>query len=479
MKPPRISALTVAAVAALTAGGCAHRAAYVPPAISAPAAYKENANWKPAQAGDTAVRGDWWEMFGDPQLNALEAQVDIRNDTLKVFEARFTEARALVRASESARYPQVSGGAEVTGVKPSGNRAISSFHDSYADLALPVSASYEADVWGRIRSSIAASRASAQASAADVETARLSIHAELAADYVTLHGLDRDEELLSSAVEAYTRALELTQNRFTGGLASRADVAQAETQLETTRAQAVDAELDRALVEHAIAVLVGQPASTFSIPVSSLTTGPPDVPVGIPSGLLERRPDIAAAERRVAAANAQVGVAAAANYPLLTLSGGAGFESSAIGSLLTGVSSFWAIGPALVQNIFDAGKRHALADQARASYEEAAAFYQSAVLSAFREVEDQLATLRLLEREGAIQDRAVDASERSLMQATNRYQGGVTTYLEVVTAQTAALTNERVAARILARRMSASVLLLKVVGGGWNRQSLPTLTAGK
>jgi NodT family efflux transporter outer membrane factor (OMF) lipoprotein len=273
--------------------------------------------------------------------------------------------------------------------------------------------------------------------------------------------------LLDSAVGTFEKALELTQNRFRGGIASQADVAQAETVLETTRAQAVDVGVGRASLEHAIAILVGRPASAFAIAVAPMADAPPAVPAGVPSTLLERRPDIAAAERRVAAANAQLGVATAAFYPRVLLSGAAGFESSALGSLLTGTSSFWSIGPALAANIFDAGRRRAVSEQARAAQEQATAVYREAVLVAFREVEDQLAALRILDQEAAIQRRAVEAAERSLMQATNRYRGGLASYLEVTSAQNAALINQRTAVGILTRRMNASVLLMKGLGGGW------------
>jgi NodT family efflux transporter outer membrane factor (OMF) lipoprotein len=292
-----------------------------------------------------------------------------------------------------------------------------------------------------------------------------------------LRGLDAEKALLDSTVAAYARALELTQNRFRGGLASQADVAQAETQLETTRAEAVDVGAARATLEHAIATLVGQAASSFSVEVLPLAAAPPSVPAGVPSDLLERRPDIAAAERRVAAANAQVGVTTAALYPILTLSATAGFEASSFGSWLATASNFWSIAPALLVNVFDAGARRATSDQARALYAESAATYRETVLSAFQEVEDELATLRVLQEEAAIQANAVAAAEHSLDLATNRYRGGVVTYLEVITAQSAALTNQRAAVNVLTRRMDTTVLLIKALGGGWDRALLPELTA--
>jgi len=464
-------------LAVLGIPGCASRTKYVRPTTEFVPVYKENANWKPAQPRDQAARGDWWELFGDPQLTALEQQVTVSNETLKAIEAQFVQAQALLRGARSGLYPQATAGPAITNAQPSANSATSPFHHDYSDFTVPVGVSYEADAWGRIHDIVESTRTSAQATAADLETARLSVHAELALDYFALHGLDRDQELLNAAVTAYERALQLTTNRFQGGIASQADVALAETQLETTRAESVDVRAQRATLEHAIAVLAGQPASSFSIPAVPLTASPPDIPAGVPSDLLERRPDIAAAERRVASANAQIGVATAAYYPLLTLSGVAGFDSSSFGSWLASASNFWSVGPAALVTVFDAGRRHAAADQARAAYVEAAASYRASVLSAFRDVEDELATLRVLEEEAAVQDRAVAAAERSLALATNRYAGGVTTYLEVITAQSAALTNERVANSLLVRRMDASVLLLKGLGGGWNQSSLPQMMA--
>ena len=456
----------------LAVSACAPKTVYVKPTVDLAPAFRENADWKPAQPGDELLRGAWWELFGDPELNALEAQIDLSNQTLRAAEAQFAQARAIVRGTRANLYPTVDVIPSVSRGEQSGNRSASTFHQANNDFILPVQVSYEADVWGRIRSAVSASQAAAQASAADLESARLSLHAELASDYFTLRGIDRDRQLLDAAVESFEKTLELTQNRFNGGIASQADVAQAETVLETTRAQAVDVGVARAAMEHAIAVLIGKPAAALTIGVAPMSDAPPAVPVGMPSELLERRPDIAAAERRVAAANAQLGVATAAFFPRLILSGSAGFESSPLGSLLTGTSSFWSIGPALVINAFDAGRRRATQDQARAVQDQATASYRQAVLIAFREVEDQLAALRILDEEAAIQRRAVDAAQRSLAQATNRYRGGLASYLEVTSAQNAALANQRTAVGILTRRMNASVLLLKGLGGGWQVASL-------
>jgi NodT family efflux transporter outer membrane factor (OMF) lipoprotein len=476
-------AAVVATLTAGAAGACAPTTRYVAPAVETAPAFREDANWKVAQPNDAVLRGNWWELFGDPDLNAIEQQVDVSNQNLKAAAAQFAQARALLRGTRSNLFPQVTANPSISRSAQSSNRAAPSVHRSFSDYVLPVEASYEADVWGRIHGAIDASRANAQASAADLEAARLSIHAELAVDYLTLRGVDRDRQLLESAVASFEKALELTGNRFRGGIASQADVALAETQLETTRAQAVDVAVGRAALEHAIAVLVGRPPSALTIAAAppeapeSKTTGPPTVPAAVPSELLERRPDIAAAERRVAAAHAQVGVATAAFYPVLSLSGLAGFESSSFGSWLAGASSLWTVGPAAVVNVFDGGRRRAGADLARGAYEQASALYRESVLAAFREVEDQLAALRILDEEAAIEARAVDAAERSLTQATNRYRGGLASYLEVTFAQSVALANQRAAVDILTRRMTASVLLVKGLGGGWQAATLPAAPA--
>ncbi len=459
----------------VASAGCAPKTHYAAPEAPKVPAFKENANWKPPEPRDAEIRGAWWEIFGDPTLNAFEGRIDLSNQTLRAVAAQFEQARALARGARANLGPQVGFNPTIGGIRPSGERAISSFHDPYLDVVVPLSVSYEADVWGRLHGILAANTALAQASAADLESARLSVHAELAADYFALRGLDREQELLNNTVAADQQALDLTQNRFRGGLSSQADVAQAETQLETTRAQAIDVGVARQSLEHAIALLLGEPASTFAIPIAPLAVEPPGVPVGLPTTLLERRPDIAAAERRVAAASAQVGVATSAFYPILTLSGSAGFESSAIGSLLSGPASFWAVGPALLVNVFDNGRRRAAKEQAVAFFNQTAANYQESVLSAFREVEDQLAALRILDDEARVQANAVAASERSLALANNRYRGGVASYLEVITAQGFALANERAAVNILTRRMAATVQLLKALGGGWNVSTLPVV----
>jgi len=446
---------------------CAPKQNYVPPAPAAAPAFKENANWKPAQPRDAEIKGSWWSVFNDPVLEGFEGRIDISNQTLKISEARFAQSRATVRGATANLYPQVSAAPAIAAAQSSATREVPGTHQPYVDLLLPLDASYEVDVWGRLHGLVTAAHAAAQASAADLETARLSLHAELALDYFVLRGLDREQQILNSAVDAYAQALELTQNRFRGGLSSGADVAQAETQLETTRVQAVDARVERAALEHAIAVLVGELPATFTVAPTPLDLTPPDVPIGVASELLERRSDVAAAERRVASAFAEVGVATSAFYPQVTLSATVGFASNTFGRWLSTASNFWAAGPSAAINVFDFGRRRAAAAEARAGFEIASAGYQEAVLAAFREVEDQLSALRILEEEAAIQDRAIAAARRSLTLANNRYRGGVASYLEVITAQSFALGNERAGVNLLTRRMTATVLLLKALGGDW------------
>jgi NodT family efflux transporter outer membrane factor (OMF) lipoprotein len=433
-------------------------------------------NWKTAQPSDQLAKGKWWEIFQDPQLNALEEQINISNQTLKAAQAQYQQARAIVRINRSDQFPTVSAGVTATRNHQSVNRPNGRLapSNSYTDLQLPVDASYEADVWGRVRRAVQAARANAQASAADLESVSLSLHAELASDYFQLRSLDAEFQLLNSTVAAYEKALQLTQNRYSGGVVSQVDVAQAQTQLETTRAQATDIGVQRSQLEHAIAVLTGQAASAFSVVVTPLANVPPMVPAGLPSDLLERRPDIAGNERRMAAANAQIGVAQAAYYPTITLSAAGGFEGSSITNWFNGPSGFIAAGASALETVFDAGRRHAITDEAKAAFDQSVANYHETVLTAFEEVEDSLAALRLLEEEARTQDAAVSAAQHSLELSINRYKGGVATYLEVITAQSTALTDQRTAVEISGRRMLASVSLIRALGGGWNAASLPT-----
>jgi NodT family efflux transporter outer membrane factor (OMF) lipoprotein len=463
------------AAAACAASGCAAGPKYVPPDPSPPPAFKELGPWKAAEPADDRARGPWWTVFRDDQLNALEEQLTVSNQTLKAVAAQFQQARALVRSAESGRMPQVGAGASIGAVDPSDNKPAASKASTlrYTDYTVRADVAYEADVWGRVSRTIEASRAAAQASAADLESVSLSLHSELAQNYFEVRALDAERQLIDTSVTAFERALELTRNRYKGGVASGVDVAQAETQLHSARAQAIDLGVRRAQLEHAIAVLVGQPASGFGIPAAPLSVTPPSIPVGLPSAVLEQRPDIAGAERRLMAANAQIGVAEAARFPLVALTGSAGFESADLGNWLKLASNFWSVVPAVAVSVFDGGKRRAGVDQAIAAYQRADAQYRDAVLVAFREVEDNLAALRILAEEAAAQTLAVEAAQRSLTLSTNRYRGGVATYLEVVITQAAALQAQRNALGILRRQMAASVLLVKALGGGWDRSSLP------
>ena len=458
--------------------GCAVGPRYAKPTATAPPSYKEvPPDWKTAAPSDQIARGKWWEIFQDPQLNALEEQVNVSNENLKAAEAQFRQARALVRFNRAAYYPTVTAGASAEREHLSTHRPLvpASTRTNGTDLVLPVDVSYEADVFGRVRHTVEAARADAQASAADLETVRLSLHAELAFDYFEMRTLDAEEQLLKSNVTSFERALELTQNRYKGGVSSAVDVAQAQTQLENTRTQAIDVMIQRSQNEHAIAALIGQPASTFTAAAAAWNSPPPEIPPGLPSELLERRPDIAAAERRVAAANAQVGVARAAYFPIFTLTGAGGFESTAITTLIQGPSGFLTAGAAAAVTAFDGGRRRAVTEQARAGYDESVANYRQTVLTAFQEVEDYLSALRILNDEAMAQQAAVAAAEHSLELSSNRYKGGVVSYLEVTTAQSTALADERAAVDILRRRMTASVSLIKALGGGWNSAGLPSV----
>lgn len=463
-------------VATLLMGGCTVGPKYVRPTAEVPAGYKETPqNFKEAQPSDQIAKGKWWEIYNDAQLNMLEERIVVSNPTLKAEEAQFAEARAAIRVARAQSFPTVTGGLSASHFSQSSKRPTGTSNLNYQDYQLPVDVSYEPDLWGRVRRLVEANRSEAQATAADLANVQLSLQAELATDYFGVRGLDAEKKLLDSTVESYEKALELTQQRYQGGVATAVDVAQAQTQLETTRARSIDVGVDRAAFEHAIAVLVGTPASTFSLPPLSLETPPPPMPPGVPSDLLERRPDIAAAERRVEEANAQIGVAKSAYYPTVTLLATGGFESGALGTFIQGASGFWTLAGQAAELIFDAGQRRGVTDEARAAYDKSVDNYRQTVLVAFQEVEDNLAALSILQDEAKTQDAAVMAAERSLDLSTTRYKGGVTNYLEVTTAQSAALTDEVTALDILIRRMDASVLLIKAIGGGWDVSQIPPI----
>ena len=469
--------LGLTAAVVLLCAGCMVGPDYFKPSVPMTATYKEDQGWKLARPSDTIPRGKWWEIFGDPQLDALEEQVSEANQNVKVAEAHFRQARALIGFARAGLFPTVSAGFSASSLRDSTNRPFvtSANGASTGDFLLTGDISYEIDLWGRIRRSVTAAREEAQATAGDLESARLSIQAELAVDYLELRSADAQQRLLNDTVQAFKEALQLTINRFEGGAAPKSDVAQARTQLETTQVQATDIAVQRAQLEHAIAVLIGKPPAEFSLQPAPLDLQPPDIPAGLPSELLERRPDIAAAERRVAEANEQIGIAKAAYFPTVTLNALLGFESSSIRNLGGWQSFLWAVGSSLAQTIFDGGRRRATSEAALANYDATVASYRQATLDAFQQVEDNLAALRILEQETQQQERAVVSARESLQLFTNRYKGGVDNYLQVITAQTVALSNERNQVDIMRRRMDASVLLVKALGGGWNVADQPQL----
>src|SRR3984885_12241584 len=462
--------------AALLLAGCMVGPHYVRPAAplapaykEVPQTYKSDDIWKPAQPGDSARHTRWWELFDDEQLNSLEQQVDGGNRELKSAEARFREARALVGFTRADEFPTLGLGAAAASLRDSPHQPYFPLPNSFAtgDLQLPVDLSYEVDLWGRIRRGVAAAGEKAQASAADLESVNLSLHAELAIDYFELRSADTQQRLLDDTVKAYSDSLELTQARLEGGASPASDVA---------RVQATDIMVRRAQYEHAIAVLIGQPPASFALATAPLEPKPPPViPVGIPSELLERRPDIAAAERRAGAANEQIGIAIAAYYPSLSLNGVAGFESNALNTWFDWPSRLWAVGLSMGETVFDGGRRHAKTEAARAHYDATIADYRQTTLTAFQQVEDNLAALRILEREAEQQDEAVDSAKNNLRIFTDRYVGGRDSYLQVITAQTEYLDNARNQVEIRRRRMDASVLLVKALGGGWTASLLPML----
>ena len=461
--------------------GCDVGPKYNRPAAKVPATFKEVTpddlqkmdGWKIAQPQDAALHGNWWEIFGDSQLNALEEQVNISNQNVAAAFASFMAARAVVRQARSQYFPTVSVGGSIVRQHQPGS-ANGGSGTTFTEYSLPFDASWTPDLWGRVRNTVRANVANAQASAADLENTRLTAHAELAVDYFQLRGQDALKQLLDSTVVAYEESLKLTTALYETGIDSDEAVAEAETQLETARAQDTNLGILRAQYEHAIALLVGQPASSFSIAVEPLKTPPPAIPFGVPSQLLERRPDIAATERLMAQANAQIGVARAAFYPTLTLSASAGFQSTKASSWLTWPSRFWSVGPAISENIYDGGLRRATVQQVRAQYDQTVANYRGTVLTAFQQVEDNLSTLRVLSKEIQEQDTAIRSAQRSLTLATDRYRLGIDPYLNVITAQTTLFGNQRTAVDLRVQQIVASVQLIEAVGGGWDSSTLPT-----
>jgi len=463
---------------------------YNRPGYEAPPAYKETGastalvlppnpanggGWQPAAPSDGMLRGKWWEIYQDPQLNQLEERIATDNQSLRQALETYLAARDQVAAARSALYPTLSAGPSVTRehISSNGPSYAVGKPTAYTDLVVDGQASWEPDFWGRIRRTVEAVHANSQASAADQANIDLSLHAEMAANYFQLRGLDSEIKLLDATVADLERQLDLTQRRLDGGVATEVDVAQARTQLETVRAQRIDVGVARAQLEHAIGTIANFKLSEFSIPPSPLDLALPKVPVGVPSQLLERRPDIAAAERRAAAANARIGIAVSAFYPTINLTGEGGFESLHFGTWIQGPSALWTLGAQATQLLFDAGQRHALTDQARHNYEAQVAAYRNAVFQAFNDVEDQLSGLRILEQETGVEQKAVESAQHSFDLSNQRYRGGVTSYLEVLTAEAALLQNQRTAIDLRTRQFVASVGLVRALGGGWDAGQLP------
>lgn len=458
---------------ALLVSACAVGPDYQRPAVDVPATYKEQGDWKPAEPKDELMRGKWWQVFADRHLNALAEQVDVSNQNLKAAEARYRQANALTQSARAGLFPTISAGATSTRTSAAAARAGSNAGTATSH-SLTVNAGWEIDVWGRIRRQIEAGTASADASAADLEAVRLSLQSELAISYFQLRVSDQQRQLFDDTVSAYERSLELTKNRYNVGVAAKSDVIQAEAQLKSTVAQAIDLGVQRAQLEHAIAVLIGKAPGGFAVPREKFTLKMPVMPVGLPSTLLERRPDIAGAERRVIAANAQIGVARAAWFPSLSLSASGGYASPTLVDWVSAPNRFWSLGPQLALTLLDFGKRSAAGDQAVASWEQAVATYRQTVLEGFQEVEDNLAALRILEQEAQVQDDAVRAARESVVLTINQYKAGTVSYLNVVTVQASQLSNERTAVSLLGRRLTAAVGLIRALGGGWNMNEAGT-----
>jgi NodT family efflux transporter outer membrane factor (OMF) lipoprotein len=444
-----------------------------------PGNFKSEDGWKPAQPSDAQLKGDWWTLFNDPQLNTLEAQIDPANQTLKQAEANFRAARSAVRFNRASEAPTIGAAPSVGAVRDSNNQPylnITGSNNGEGNFVLPFDLDYEIDLWGRVRRTVAQAREQAQASAADLETSRLSLHAELAVDYFDLRSDDAQSKLLDDTVKAFQSALQLTEDRYNGGASPLSDVTQARTQLQTAQVQATDVDIQRAMYEHAIAVLIGKPPAVFTVSRDPITVAAPTVPIipgMLPSQLLERRPDIASSERLMAAANEQIGIARTAYYPTLSLSAVAGFAGTSAINWFSWPSSFFAVGPTLSQTLFDHGRRRATSDIAVAQYDGTVAAYRQTTLTAFQQVEDNLNALHNLEIEARQQHEATASAQQSLDLFNTRYEDGVDTYLQVITWQTALLQNQRNDIEITQRRFEASVLLIKALGGGWNTSQLP------
>jgi len=467
-------AACIAGVSALAAA-CAVGPDYHRPPFDTAASYKESGDWKPSEPNDALSRGPWWKIFNDDELDRLEAQIDITNQNVKAAEAAFEQARALVSQARAGFWPTIaatfSGQRGQQGVPAATSNGVglpSSLQGARTTYQTGVSGNWDIDIWGQIRRTVESDRASAQASSATLAAARLSAQAALATDYFELRAQDQLQKLLDDTVIAETQSLKITESRYKFGVAARADVVSAETQLLSSQAQQVNAKIQRAILEHAVAVLVGKQPAEFSLQQASMRSDVPTVPPGVPSTLLERRPDVAEAERKMAAANAQIGVATAAYFPSLTLSGSDEYSSGSLSRLIRNSNRVWAVGPALAETLFDGGLRRAQVRQARAAYDGTVASYRQTVLAGFQQVEDDIVTLRVLEQQSAIEDATVKAAREAEALTLNQYKAGTVPYSSVITAQTTRLSAEETALTVLSSRLQASVALIEALGGGWD-----------
>jgi NodT family efflux transporter outer membrane factor (OMF) lipoprotein len=456
-------ALVAASFALLTA--CAVGPNYKRPAVDASAAYKEQDGWKPSEPNDALDRGPWWQIFNDEVLNGLESQLNISNENVKAAAAQVEEARALVRQAQAGFWPSVTATA-------GRQRTVVGKDNPTTVTSAGISANWDIDLWGQIRRSSQSSRASLQASEAALASARLAAQAELATDYFLLRAQDQLQVILNDIVAAEQQSLKITENRYRVGVAAKADVVSAQTQLLSSQAQQVNAPLQRAILEHAIAVLVGQQPSQFSIATASMRADVPTVPPGLPSTLLERRPDVAQSERLVAAANAQIGVAISAYFPSLTITGSDDYQGNTISHLIRTANRVWAIGPSVALSVFDAGLRRAEVAAARATYEQRVDTYRQTVLAGLQQVEDNIVTLRVLEQRATIEDATVKAAREAETLTLNQYKAGTVPYSSVITAQTTRLNSEQNALDVLSGRLQASVAMIQALGGGWNASTL-------
>jgi NodT family efflux transporter outer membrane factor (OMF) lipoprotein len=493
-KPVTCAIRLCAAALSLTLSGCVVGPKYHPPAPQAPAPaykesptqFKETEGWTVAQPADAKLRGKWWEIFNDPELNALEEQLDINNQNIKQFFENFMEARAVAREARSQYFPSLATAPSFNRSRTSGNLNTTPVNTSSTGTApkpqlqtttysLPLEASWEPDLWGKVRNTVHQAQYAAQVSAADLENERLTEQATLAQFFFEIRGQDQLQKIFDDTVEADQKALDLTRALYDAGIDDQISVVEAETTLQSAQAGATNVGIARAQYEHAIAVLIAKPASNFSIPVRPMTAAPPPIPVGMPSELLERRPDVAAAERTMAEANTAIGIAYAAYYPNLTLTAEGGFQSSSFSHWLSWPSRFWSVGASLPETIFDAGLRRATVQQYVATYNADLASYRQTVLTAFQQVEDALAEVRILSKQIQQEQQAVDSAQTFLRLEQARYETGIDPYIDVLIAQTTVLADQQTLNNLQVQEMTSAVALVEALGGGWDSSQLPSV----